>query len=219
MFISGLFHINKKVLSVFIFVFLILFLVGCASDSKTAEGAGRGAATGAVSGAVGGMVSALVFGGDPAEAAARGAVYGGATGAVVGGIAGSQADAQAEKQAEAQTKKQSDEKLAKLRADIGDDAYEGLAALAECKHDKSLSQAAKAQESDNPNFSLAGLWLEVLSYADGRDEAKARSMFPTLVEKDWNIKTEAEAEERMRSALQGLMDIRSEYNLPKVCGG
>lgn len=209
--------VTKVVLLLLALMWLTVLLSGCASDSKTAEGASKGAATGAVSGAVGGMVSALVFGGDPAEAAARGAVYGGTTGAVVGGIAGSQADAQAKAQTEAQEKKQTDDKYAKLKADIGDDAYQGLAALAECKHDKSLSQAAKAQKSDNPNFSLAGLWLEVLSYADGRDEAKARSMFPTLVEKDWNIKTEAEAEERMRSALQGLMDIRGEYNLPKVC--
>ena len=212
------FPIYKIVFIAFAIICLTAQLTGCASDSKTAEGASKGAATGAVSGAVGGVVSALIFGGDPAEAAARGAVYGGTTGAVVGGIAGSQADAQAEKQADAQAKNQSDEKLAKLKADIGDDAYQGLAALAECKHDQSLSQAAIAKKSDNPNFALAGMWLEVLSYADGRDEAKARSLFPALVEKDWNVKTEAEAEERMRKALQGLMDIRGEYNLPKVCG-
>ena len=210
-------RVCKISLSALILILSIVMVAGCASDSKTAEGASRGAATGAVSGAVGGMVSALVFGGDPAEAAARGAVYGGTTGAVVGGIAGSQADAQAKAQSEAHEKKQTEDKYAKLKADIGDDAYQGLAALAECKHDESLSQTTKAQKSDNPNFALAGMWLEVLSYADGRDEAKARSMFPALVEKDWNVKTEAEAEERMRKALQGLMDIRGEYNLPKVC--
>lgn len=211
-------RLRKYLFVTFATILLTALLTGCASDSKTAEGASRGATTGAVSGAVGGMVSALVFGGDPAEAAARGAVYGGTTGAMVGAMAGSEADAQAEKQAEAQSKKKSEDKLTKLKADIGDDAYQGLEALAECRHDQSLSQAAKAQKSDNPNFSLAGMWLEVLSYADSRDEAKARSLFPKLVEKDWNIKTEAEAEERMRKALQGLMDIRGEYNLPKVCG-
>ena len=215
---KSVYDINNHILILLLCLTLAMLVTGCASDSKTAEGAGRGATTGAVSGAVGGMVSALVFGGDPAEAAARGAVYGGTTGAVVGAMAGSQADAQAEKQAEAQANKQKDEKLTKLRADIGDDAYKGLEALAECNHDQSLKQAALAQKSENPNYSLAGMWLEVLSYADGRDETKARSLFPALVEKDWNIKTEAEAEERMRKALQGLMDIRGEYNLPKVCG-
>lgn len=64
---------------------------------------------------------------------------------------------------------------------------------------------------------FAGLWLEVLNYADQRDETRARSLFPTLVEKDWDIKTESQAEETMRKSLNGLMDIRQEYNLPRVC--
>lgn len=188
---------------------LVTQLAGCAS--YTAKGAGGGAATGAVSGAVGGLVSALVFGGDPVERAARGAVYGGAVGATAGAIAGSQADKKA--------KAQQDAGLAKLRKDIGEDAYNGLEALADCEHDVSLRQAAKAQQASNPNYALAGLWLEVLSYADQRDEAKARALFPTLVEKDWDIKSEAQAEEVMRKSLNELMNIREEYKLPRVCEG
>ena len=189
--------------------FVVLQIAGCASDRYTAQGARQGAATGAVAGAVGGMVSALVFGGDPVDRAARGAVWGGTTGAVAGAMAGSQADKKLQQQREAE--------LAKLRQEIGDDAFDGLVALAECRHDVSLRQAGKARQSENPNYALAGLWLEVLSYADKRDEAKARSLFPTVVEKDWDIKSESQAEETMRKALNELMSIRGEYKLPQVC--
>lgn len=195
----------------FVLVWLVAQLTGCASDSHTAQGATRGATTGAVSGAVGGIFTALVFGGDPGEAAARGAVYGGAVGGTAGAIAGSEADRQ--------VKQQQDAALAKLHQQIGDDTFSGLEALADCRHDVSLRQATKAQQSENPNYALAGLWLEVLSYADQKDEAKARSLFPTLVEKDWDIKSEAQAEGAMRKALNSLMDIREEYKLPRVCSG
>ncbi len=184
-------------------------LAGCASDSHTTKDAARGAGSGAVAGAVGGLVGSLVFGGDVGRSVARGAVVGAAVGGTAGAISGSQKDKRKEEAREAQ--------LDKLRQEIGPDAYDGLEALADCKHDISLRQAAKAQQSDNPNPALAGLWLEVLSYADQRDEAKARSLFPTLVEKDWDIKTEAQAEETMRDALNKLMDIRQEYKLPRVC--
>jgi hypothetical protein len=186
-----------------------VLLGGCASDSNTAEGAGRGAVTGGVSGAVGGLVGSLVFGGNPAEAAARGAVYGGAVGATAGAMAGSQADRQISEQQE--------QDAADLRERIGDDAFGGLEALAECRHDVAVAQAAKAQKSENPNYALAGLWLEVLSYADQQNEAKARGLFPTVVEKDWDVESEAQAEETMRGALTKLMDIRESHRLPRVC--
>ena len=205
------FQLYQITMNAFVLVWLAVQLTSCASDSYAAKGAGKGATTGAVSGAVGGIFTALVFGGDPAEAAARGAVYGGAVGATAGAIAGSEADRQVKQQQEAQ--------LAKLRQEIGDETFTGLEALADCRHDVSLQQAAKAQKSENPNYALAGLWLEVLTYADQKDESKARSLFPTLVKKDWDIKSEAQAEETMRKALNSLMDIREEYKLPRVCSG
>ncbi|MGD9076346.1 MAG: hypothetical protein PVJ69_14110 [Desulfobacteraceae bacterium] len=196
-------------LVVFVVLWLGLQMAGCASDSYTAKGAARGAGSGAVAGAVGGLVSALVFGGDPVESAARGAVYAGAASAAAGAMAGRQVDKQIQQQREAQ--------LAKVRQEIGDDAFEGLEALADCKHDVALRQAAKAQQSKNPNYALAGLWLEVLNYGDQRDEVKARSLFPKLVEKDWDINSESQAEDVMRKSLNRLMDIRQEYNMPRVC--
>ena len=186
-----------------------LQMAGCAGDSYTAKGAAKGATSGAVAGAVGGLVSALVFGGDPVESAARGAVYTGAAGAAAGAMAGSQVDRQIQQQREA--------KLAMLRKEVGNEAFEGLEALADCRHDVSLRQAANAQQSKNPNYALAGLWLQVLNYGDKQDEAKARSLFPTLVEKDWDIKSEAQAEDIMHKALNELMNIRQEYKLPRTC--
>ena len=199
----------KAMLAVFTALYLGLQMAGCAGNSYTAKGATQGAATGAVAGAVGGLVSALVFGGDPADRAARGAVWGGTTGAVTGAIAGSQVDRQIKQQREAE--------IAGLRQEMGDDTFGGLEALADCRHDVSLRQASKAQQSKNPNHALAGLWLEVLSYADKGDEPKMRNLFPAVVEKDWDIKTESQAEEVTHKALNELMNIRQEYNMPRAC--
>ena len=195
-------------------VAFLLLLLGSqltACGEYAAKGAGAGATTGAVSGAVGGLVSALVFGGDPAEAAARGAVYGGAVGATAGAMGGAQIDSKLEQQRQA--------KAEQIRAKIGDDAFEGLRALATCDYDVSLKQAQQAQQSDNPNFALSGLWLEVLSYADQGHDARARSLYPEVVTKDWDIKTEDQAEATTKQTLNQLMDIREEYNLPRVCSG
>jgi len=57
----------------------------------------------------------------------------------------------------------------------------------------------------------------VLSYADQGNESRARSLFPVVVETDWDIKSEAQAETTMRDTLNKLMDIREQYSLPRVC--
>jgi len=188
-------------------VLSLLLVVSC--STRSGQMAGRGATTGAAAGAVGGLVSALVFGGDPAEAAARGAVYGGSVGAVSGAVAGAQMD-------QAQKEKR-DAQLEKLKKEIGEDAFSGLEALTECKHDVALGYARTAAKSDNKDHALAGVWLEVLSYGDSRQEIKARELFPDLLSKDAVIRSEAQAEEAMRKALLALMDIREQYKLPRVC--
>jgi hypothetical protein len=190
-------------------VMLILGLHLSACGEYATKGAGSGATTGAASGAVGGLVSALVFGGDPVEAAARGAVYGGAVGATAGAMGGAQVDKQVAQQREATEEA--------LRKQIGDDAFKGLQALADCDHDVSLRQAALARQSENPNFSLAGLWLQLLSYADKGDDISARELFPDVVKSDWDIKNETQAETTMRDSLIKLMDIREQYNMPRTC--
>lgn len=196
-------------------------LAGC--GTYAGEGAARGAGTGAIAGAVGGAVTALVFGGDPVDAAARSAVWGASAGAATGAIAGSQAQkqpgqSQPEQQAPpSSSRAELEAELAKLREEIGDENYAGLEALADCDHEKSLRAAARGQQSKNPNYALAGLWLEILNYADSGREAQARELFPTLVKQDWNIETAAEAESKMREGITALGNIREEYGLPRVC--
>jgi len=198
-------HISVAV--ILLFVFIVSGLAAC--SKRSVERAGQGATMGGVVGAAGGMVTALVFGGNVGEAAARGMVYGATTGGVSGAIVGTQED-------KAQ-KAQRDKTTEKLKNDLGEDAFNGLAALANCKHEVALGYAKTAAASENKDYALAGLWIEVLALADRKQEDRARTLFPDLVAKDTRISSEAQAEERMRSALQRLMDIRGEYNLPKTC--
>ena len=189
---------------------LLAVLLAVSCTTHTGQMGGKGAATGAAAGAVGGLVTALVFGGDPAEAAARGAVYGGSVGAVSGAVAGSKMDA-------AQQEQEEKARLEKLKKEIGEDAFSGLAALADCKHEVALGYARTAAKSNNKDYALAGLWLEVLAYGDSRQDNQARALFPDLIAKDDRIGSEGEAEETMRKALSALMDIREQYKLPRVC--
>ena len=197
-------HAAAKLLAI---ALLGVTLAGC--GTYAGKGAAQGAGTGAMAGAVGGAVTALVFGGDPVEAAARSAVWGASAGAATGAIAGSQVDKKVDQQKEAE--------FAKLRDEIGDENFAGLEALADCKHDESLRAAGKGRQSKNPNYALAELWLEILSYADKGQESKARALFPTLVKQDWNVDTTAEAETKMREGTTALGNIREEYGRPRVC--
>jgi len=201
---------NRIIVRIAISLLAILFvaaLTACGAHSR--KMAGEGAAMGAVAGGVGGLVSGLVFGGDPLERAAQGAVYGASTGAAVGAMSGSRID-------KAQ-KERRDKEIERLKAKLGEDAFNGLVALAECKHEVALAYARTAAKLDQQNYALAGLWVEVLAYADSREEDKARVLFPDLVSKDPKISSETQAEETMRKALQRLMDVRAEYDLPKIC--
>lgn len=190
-------------------VLLSLSLLLTACGEYAAKGAGEGATVGAASGAVGGLVSALVFGGDPAEAAARGAVYGGAVGATAGAMSGSKVDTQIEEQRNA--------KAEQIRAKIGDDAFKGLSALVTCDHQDAVQDAIKAKQSNNPNFSVSGYWLEVLSYADQGDNNKTRELMPAVVKKDWDTNSETQARASLLQLQDRLMAIREEYKLPKQC--
>lgn len=191
----------------FAIAFLAAIIAGC--GTYAGKGAAQGAGTGAIAGAVGGAVTALVFGGDPVEAATRSAVWGASAGAATGAIAGSQVDQKVEEQKQ--------EKFSKLREEIGEENFAGLEDLADCNHDASLRAAAKGRQSKNPNYALAGLWLEILNYADMGQESKARALFPTLVEKDWNVDSTAQAETQMRAGATAIGNAREDYGLPRVC--
>jgi hypothetical protein len=222
MFFSRINPFKQTMLSSFVLVLLCSQLSACGS-SHAAKGARQGAAQGAAAGAVGGLITALVFGGDPVDRAARGAVYGGAAGAVAGGVSGSrvdkqvQAQSQAQARATSQSQAQQDAELEALRKEIGRPAFNGLAALAECRHEDSLKKARKAKKANNPNHRLAGLWLEVLNYADMQQQEKVNSLLPVIVKEDWDISSEAEAATAAREAAAELITIRKDYQLPLVC--
>jgi hypothetical protein len=94
-----------------------------------------------------------------------------------------------------------------------------LAALAECRHQDSIDKAMKAQKSKNPNYRLTGLWLEILNYADLRQQERVSGLLPVAVEEDWNINSVAEAESATREAAAELITIRKDYKLQLVCPG
>lgn len=186
---------------------LTAVLSGC--GEYAAKGAGEGASMGAVSGAVGGLVGALVFGGDPAEAAARGVVYGGATGATAGAISGSRVDEKIEAQRAA--------KAEKVRQKIGDDAFNGLKSLVNCDYAGAVKQADVAKHSNNPNFSVAGYWLETLTYSDQGSSDMINRLLPDVISKDWDIPDESEARKSLLQLQDKLIAIRKEYKLPEHC--
>ncbi len=192
----------------------LMLINACASDSAASRGASQGAKTGAVSGAVGSMVGALVFGGDIVDAGVRGAVYGGATGATAGAMVGSGQDKAAEERRQAEQR----DEAAELRKELGDDAFNGVVALAECKYPVALANAEEAQKSANKDFRLAGLWVETLVLADERRENEAREQLPQIVKEDRKLKSMEQAEGMMRDALTKLGDIRRENGLPAICG-
>lgn len=199
----------KMITMKFPVMLILLATLATSCGEYAAKGAGEGATVGAASGAVGGLVSALIFGGDPVEAAARGAVYGGAVGATAGAMGGSKVDAQIEEQRNARAEK--------IRAKIGDDAFKGLSALVTCDHQDALQDALEAKQSQNPNFSVTGFWLEALIYADQGNISKRNELLPGVVEKDWDISSEAAARTNLLQLQDKLMAIREEYKLPKKC--
>ena len=185
-----------------------LTLGGCSQKSR--QGAGQGAAIGGAAGAVGGIVSALVFGGDVGEAAARGAVWAASSGAVAGGIAGAQANS-------AEKSKEKAAREASLKKELGDDAYNGLVALVECKHEVALGYARSSAKSKNDHYALAGLWLEVLTEADREQPDKAHALFPEIIERNEKLKTEQDVEASMEQAKAKLKTVRDDYGLQGSC--
>ena len=188
---------------------------GCAKDSYAAKGAAEGAKTGAIAGAVGGIVTSMIFGGNVADAAARAAVFGASSGAVVGGMAGSNIDKVENAPSAPPADPEND--LARMRDELGVDAYNGIVALSDCKHDVAIANAREARNSDNADYQLAGLWIEALAEADRQQEPAARDLYPEIVQRDDELTSNSDAEARLRNGLQELGDIRVTYGMPAVC--
>ena len=201
----------SRALACLFFCVLAIGFSGCSTEAT--RGAAQGAGHGAAIGAVGGAVTALVFGGDVGEAAARGAVWGGSTGAVSGGMQG----AQVAEQKRSQEEQRKAAELAKLRREIGDDAYLGLEALADCKMAVAMAYFETAQQSKDPNYSLAGHWLEVLGLAEQGRMDEATALVPELVQADPKLKSEAEAVALLKEVKADLAQIRKENGISIDC--
>jgi len=193
-------------------VLVIAFLVaGCAGAG---EGAMKGAGAGALAGAASGLVSALVWGGDPGEHMARGATAGATIGAIGGAVEGS-SRASAEKEHQA---RQEQQELEQFRRDIGNDAFDAVVALAECRQEVALANARVAAKSTNSNHALAGLWIQALTYADQDDADGLVALTPEIIRWDREINDQTQFDRELKDAYQGLIDIRAEYALPLHCG-
>jgi hypothetical protein len=175
----------------------------------------KGAAGGAVAGAASGLISAIVWGGDPGEHMARGATAGATVGAIGGAIEGS-SKARAEKDYQAA---QEQRELEMFRRDIGDDAFDAVVALVDCKHGVALANAKVAAESMNSNHALAGLWVQALSFADQGDAAALDQMTPEIIHWDRQIANKTQFDSELKNVHNDLVDIRIEYHLPRTCKG
>jgi len=202
-------------LGVLLVLAVAMLNAGCAKDTYAAKGAAEGAKTGAIAGAVGGMVTAMIFGGDVVGAGARGAVYGASSGAVVGAMAGSNVDKQIS--TPPAPLEDTDNQLARMRDELGVDAYNGIVALSDCKHDVAIANAREAGKSGNPDYELAGLWIEALAEADRQREPEARALYPEIVQRDDELSSDSEAEARLRDGLRELGEIRASFGMPAVC--
>ena len=217
-------HIQERILTTdfrsragiawgFLFVLTSALLnSGCAKDTYAAKGAAEGAKTGAIAGAVGGMVTSMIFGGNVLEAGARAAVFGASSRAVVGGMAGSNVDKQV-----SAPPADVENQLAQMRDELGVDSYNGIVALSDCKHDVAIANAREAGRSGNPDYQLAGLWIEALAEADRQQEPAARALYPAIVERDDKLSSNSDAEARLREGLRELGEIRASFGMPAVC--
>jgi hypothetical protein len=201
----------RKVRGIFILL-VVSGIVGCAGAG---EGAIKGAAGGALAGAASGLISSLVWGGDPGEYMARGATAGATVGAIGGAIDGSgQARAKKENQAA-----QEQRELDQFRHDIGNDAYEGVVSLVDCKHSVALANAEVAEGSRNGNHALAGLWLRALTLSDQQNKAGLDEVALEIIRWDRNIANTAQFENELNQSHSDLMSIRADYGKPRTCDG
>lgn len=191
----------------------IIAAVSLAACAGAGQGAVEGAAGGALAGAAGGLVSALVWGGDVGEHMARGATAGATIGAIGGAVQGSQR-AKAEKEYQA---RQEQRELDALRREIGNDAFDGVVALAECRHEVAMANARVAARSTNSNHALAGLWIQALTFADQDDEAGLGTIAPEIVRWDRAVADAKQFDRELEAGYGELLDIRAEYSLPVRC--
>jgi hypothetical protein len=207
--------INKAGCRLQYFAMLVLaaWIAGCAGAG---EGAVKGAAGGALAGAASGLLTALVWGGDPGYHVARGASVGATVGAIGGAVEGA---------SRAEAQKQRDEayeqrEIEQYRRDIGNDAFDGIIALAECKHEVAMANARAATNSKNGNHALAGLWVQALTLDDQVEtDSELDQVVTDIVRWDRAMDNPSQVNRELASTREELLDIRTEYHLSRTCSG
>ena len=194
----------------------IAVLILAMSNTSTAQKTGRYAGYGAGIGALVGLVAGGDLG-DVAVGAAVGAAGGAATGAYSdskdrerAAIREKQRAEQAQRRAEAAAKQQAAEAAAakqqaaapasptaaadaELVALIGQDNYEAYKALRECQYKRAYALVQVGAVSDNPDHQLAALWLEAVIAGDQGDSARAKTVYPRIVDHDRDIDSAQQA--------------------------
>ena len=189
---------------------LMVALTSAPIFAKSGSGrwAGRGAAGGAILG--------LLVGGD-----LGGAVVGAAVGAAGGAAGGAISDSNKKKKANKAELEELREKEAEREAydlpqteeewiaAIGQDNTNALDALVDCQHDRAELLAKAGATSENPDFALAGYWLEALVAVDSKDQATAESLFAELVDLDDDVDTVQQASVAVDQAILKIRETRS----------
>ena len=190
---------------------LVLLLMVCLLMTPTLF-AGKGAKRWAGRGAAGGAILGLLVGGDLGGAAA-----GAAIGAAGGAIGGAASDSKKKKKAEKAELEELRQKEAERQAydlpqteeewiaAIGEDNTSALDALVDCQHDRATLLAKAGATSENPDFALAGYWIEALVALDRRDQATLDPLYAKLVELDDDVDTVQQAS---LAADQAILEVR-----------
>ena len=208
----------------------IAVLILAMSNTSTAQKTGRYAGYGAGIGALVGLVAGGDLG-DVAVGAAVGAAGGAATGAYSdskdrerAAIREKQRAEQAQRRAEAAAKQQAAEAAAakqqaaapasptaaadaELVALIGQDNYEAYKALRECQYKRAYALVQVGAVSDNPDHQLAALWLEAVIAGDQGDSARAKTVYPRIVDHDRDIDS---AQQASLEADRFMLEMREE---------
>jgi len=180
------------------------------------SGAGRWAGRGAA----GGAILGLLVGGD-----LGGAVVGAAVGAAGGAAGGAISDSNKKKKAnkaelEELRQKEAERQASELPqteeewiAAIGQDNTNALDALVDCQRDRAVLLAKAGATSDNPDFALAGYWIEALVAVDSQDQAEADGLFSELVDLDDDIDTPQQASVAADQAILQVREARSDEGI------
>ncbi|MGB5161137.1 MAG: hypothetical protein WBP10_15270 [Thermoanaerobaculia bacterium] len=191
---------------------LALLIVLASGPLFAKSGAGRWAGRGAA----GGAILGLLVGGD-----LGGAVVGAAVGAAGGAAGGAISDSNKKKKANKAELEELRQKEAERQAydlpqtreewvaAIGEDNTNALDALVDCQHDRATLLAKAGATSENPDFALAGYWLEALVAVDSQDQAAAESLFAELVDLDDDVDTVQQASVAADQAILKVREART----------